>query len=88
MVSRNSPEQQRKSSDTCSNQHANPNRSSQQQLLDIRFSNGECSEGCRLGLAHEDEDRIKLVLMGDEEENGNGEWDEELDTTLGNRYNQ
>ena len=72
------PEDERQRDGDRGDQDSDPYRTSEQQLLDIRLADVQRAERCGLGLAEEDEQRIKLVLVGDEEENGKRVGDEEL----------
>ena len=42
-----------------------PDGAAEQQFLDVWLADAQRPEGCGLGLAEEDEHRIKLVLVGD-----------------------
>ena len=46
--------------------------------MNVRFTNGQRSEGRSFRLTKEDEDRIQFVLVGDEEKDGDGEGNEQL----------
>lgn len=65
------------------NDDRDPDRSSQQQIPHIWFSNRQCSKRRRFRLTEKDKDRVEFVLMGDEEKNCKSEWDEELSRERG-----
>lgn len=77
-MSRNGPEQQRQRRHTSRHKYRHPNSASDQKLLDVLLPNSKRPERRRLGLAEEDEDRVELVLVRDEEEDGEREGDKEL----------
>ena len=77
-MSRYGPEQQSKCRNARADENADPDCSTQEEFLHIRFANAKCTEGCRFGLAQEDEDWIKLVLITDEAKDGNAKGDEQL----------
>ena len=72
------PEYHRQRDCARSDKDRHPDRTPEQELLDVRLADVESAEWRGLGLAEENENRVKLVLMRDEEENGEGVWDEEL----------
>ena len=59
-------------------QHGDPDGTAEQELLHVLLADAECPERRGLGLAEEDEHRVELVLVRDEEEDGERVWDEEL----------
>lgn len=77
-VSRDSPEDHRQSYSARCYEHRDPYCATKQELLDIRLANMKSTEGGRFGLAKEDENWVKLVLMRDEEKDGECEGNEEL----------
>lgn len=64
-VTRHGPEDEGQGCDTCGDEHANPYCATDEQLLHVRLFDAKGTEWGRLGLAEEDQNRIKLVLMGD-----------------------
>ncbi len=65
-----------------------PDGAAEEKLLDVWLADAQRPEGCGLGLAEEDEDRVQLVLVRDEEENGERIWDEELCEIANNHQQQ
>jgi hypothetical protein len=62
-VAGHSPEDERERSDEGSYENGHPDRTAQQELLDVRFANAQRAEWCRLRLSKKDEDGVELVLM-------------------------
>lgn len=73
-----SPEKEGERSNKGHHKNGNPYRSTKQEFLDIRLAYAECTERGGLRLAEKDEDRIELILMRYEAEDGDGERDEKL----------
>jgi hypothetical protein len=73
-----SPKDECERDDADSDKNRDPDRAADEQLAHIRLTDGECAEGRRLRLHEEDEERVQLVLVRDEEESGKGEREEEL----------
>lgn len=67
-MSRNCPEEHRQGGDEHRDQDADPDGPTHQEFLDVRLANAESAERGCLGLAEEDEDGIKFVLMGYKEQ--------------------
>ena len=70
------PEDHRERDGACGDEDGDPDGAAEEELLDIRLADVERPEGSGFGLAEEDEHRVELVLVGDEEENGERIWDE------------
>ena len=79
-MTRHGPEEECQRGNASADKDCHPDCPSKEQLLDVRLTDSERPEGSRLGLAEEYEDRIQLVLVGDQEENGDAERNEELGT--------
>ena len=62
-VSRHGPEEECQGGDARSDEHADPDRTSEKEFLDVGFAYAQRAEGRRLGLSEEDKNGIKLVLM-------------------------
>jgi hypothetical protein len=77
-VSRNRPEEQRQSGDKHRDQDTNPDGATHQEFLDVRLANAESAERGCLGLAEENKDGVKFVLVGYKEQYRQREGDEEL----------
>lgn len=73
-----SPEEHGESDDARSNENGDPDGTADQQLLDVRLSNPQRSKRRRFGLSKENQNRVELVLVGDQAKDGNGEGEEEL----------
>lgn len=80
-MSRHSPEYKRERCDTCAYEDHDPDCTADEQLLDVWLPYAEGAEGCRLGLAEKDQNWVQLVLVGNEEQNGDAEREEQLCTT-------
>ena len=72
------PEDEGQGRDARCDEDTDPYRAPDEQLLHIRLLDTEGAERRRLGLAEEDEHRIELVLVRDEEEDGDRVREEEL----------
>lgn len=72
------PEYHRQRDCARSDKDRHPDRTPEQELLDVRLADVESAEWRGLGLAEKYEHGIKLVLMGNEKEYGKSIWDEEL----------
>ena len=77
-MSGHGPEDHRERDGARRYQHGHPNRAPKEELLDVRLADVQRAEGRRLGLAEEDEHRIELVLVRNEEEDGDRVREEEL----------
>lgn len=60
---RDGPKEKGQGCDAGSDQEADPNSSSYEELLDVRFSDREGAEWSRLGLPEENKDGVKFILM-------------------------
>ena len=72
------PEQEGEGGNTRADEDGDPYGATNQELLDVRLTDPECSERSGFRLPEEYQDGVQLVLMGDEEKNGDGEGYEEL----------
>ena len=66
-VAWHSPEYHRQGHCAGRDERGDPQRPPDKKLLNIRFANTQGAERRGLGLAEEDEHRVQLVLVGDEE---------------------
>lgn len=57
------PEKQRQGCNERRDEHADPDGAAHQELLHIWLADGECAERSCFGLAEEDKDRVKFILM-------------------------
>ena len=72
------PEDHRECHSAGRDKNRDPDRAAEEELLDVWLADVQCAERCGLGLAEEDEHRIELVLVRDEEEDGDRVREEEL----------
>lgn len=77
-MSRHRPEEECECGDECGDKKHDPDRAPEQQLLHVWVANAQGPERRGLGLPEEDEDWVQLVLVADEEQDGNSERNEEL----------
>lgn len=87
-MARDSPEKESKGGNTCRDEEADPYCATDQKLLDVGLAYSESTEGCGFGLHEEYENRVQFVLVGNEEQDGNRERNEELKTSKHLIYNQ
>lgn len=77
-VARHGPEYHGQGHRAGRDERGDPQRPSDEELLNVRLADAERTERCGLGLAQEDEDRVQFILMRNKEENGDAEWEKKL----------